>query len=291
MTREEALIFARNTLKPLYGSESTQPARWLLQWVTHSSSGDLFLKTELTDKEWSLLSTALEDHVENHKPLAYIIGDVHFLGLNLLIRPPILIPRPETEYGCALLVEKLKTVDNTKITILDMCTGSGCIALSLAYALPDATVYAIDNAHHAVQLAQENANRLGLSLHILSSDLFSALPQDVRFDLIVSNPPYISLEEFSLLDKSVRNWEDHDALFALDNGLDLIKKIVFQSRSWLKTNQEFIDKKIPQLALEIGYNQGIVVQDIFSKAGFVQVTLHNDESGKNRFVTGSYNGT
>lgn len=283
MTIQEALIFSTNQLKPVYANESSFPARWMVSWVTGLTDAELMSKQnqELSSAQAELLTSTLLAHVQEHKPLAYIFGSITFLDLSITVRPPILIPRPETEYLCSLLIEKLHKLAKKDLVILDMCTGSGCIALALAKALPQADVYAVDISLEACALAQENAQKNDVPIHVINSDLFSKLPE-IKFDLIVSNPPYIGLSEWETVEESVKKWEDPRALLAQEEGLYLLKKIISQAPAWLTGMGE--------LAVEIGYNQGKLVHDIFIKAGFTSVVIHTDPWGKERFVTGEFRG-
>jgi len=178
-------------------------------------------------------------------------------------------------------------LENKKISILDLATGSGCIALALAYHLPLATIVATDSADTALTLTKKNSEHNKLQNVIcIKSDLFMSIPIDVRFDLIVSNPPYIALSEISDLDVSVTQWEDHKALFADDDGLAIIKQIIAQAPCFIKKNNEMQNKNIPQVVIEIGCTQGALVKDLMSSACYNDVLVHKDLEGKDRFVTG-----
>lgn len=289
MTIREASTYAVKQLNKLYtDDEQISVAHWLLEWVTGMSAAEVTAHsaTQLTNTQQELLKIALHEHVVEHKPLQYIFGTVPFLSLTLTVRPPVLIPRPETEYWCSYLIEKLQQLPNQQLTILDMCTGSGCIALALAKALPDAKVYAVDKLDKACELAKENAQKNGLSINVVQSDLFLQLPNDLRFDLIVSNPPYIDTQEWETLPESVKQWEDPSALLAHEHGLALLKQIINQAPAWLTKNP--LMYRLPRLVVEIGYNQGKLVRDIFSRAGFTAIEVHKDLYGQDRFVTAEF---
>lgn len=283
MTIKEALILATKKLNPVY-AQSSSPARWIVSWATGLTDAELVShqKKEITPSQIELLMTALHAHLQEHKPLAYIFGSIPFLGLDITVRPPILIPRPETEQLCTLLIEKIQKASQNNLSILDMCTGSGCIALALAQAFPQANVYAVDISPEACALAKENAQKNNITIQVLQSDLFTQVPAENKFDVIVSNPPYISPREWAEVEESVKKWEDPKALLADEDGLSLLRKIITQSPAWLKDSG--------LLAVEIGYNQGKLVHDIFSRAGFTSVTVHKDAWGKDRFVTGELHG-
>jgi release factor glutamine methyltransferase len=269
-------------------SQASIDAWWILEWITGLSHAQLISKKNLkfTAKQQILLNEVLYKHIDQHMPLQYIFGTVPFLDLTLTIRPPTLIPRPETEEWCSWLIAQLKQVQTQKLTILDLCTGSGCIGLALAHALPYAQVYGVDISDKACTLAQENsAKNTVTNSTILTSDLYSGLPKCIRFDLIVSNPPYLSREEWLNLDPGVKEWEDRHALVAEDNGLAIIKAIIRQAKHWLHHRADFHNHNVPQIALEIGYNQGQLVRDIFIASEFSNITVRKDMAHKDRLVT------
>jgi release factor glutamine methyltransferase len=208
---------------------SNQEAWWLLESITEQSKERLLVfDYQLTTDEESKLAKAVHKIKEKSAPLAYVIGNVPFGELTINVRAPILIPRPETEEWVHQLIEQLKP-HKTKIkSILDIGTGSGCIALALAHAFPQAKITATDLNPLALELAQENAEKNNIkNIKFVKSDLFKNI-QDQTFDLIVSNPPYIAQSFEKTLDKSVIEWEDHGALFAPNNGLELIDQIIEQ---------------------------------------------------------------
>lgn len=252
-------------------------------------------RTELIIQDTLVLTAEQKEQIEDwiaqlvthHMPLQYLLGSVPFAGLDILVQTPTLIPRPETEEWCLYIIEHLALLDNKKINILDIATGSGCIALALAHHVPQAAVVALDIADTALELTEKNIeHNIIRNITILKSDLFAAIPVGQRFDMIVSNPPYISSLEFDTLDETVTKWEDHCALLAADNGLAIIKRIIMQSPLFIQSNDEFKQKNIPQLVIEIGYAQGAAVKDLMIKAGYNDVLVHKDLEGKDRFVTG-----
>jgi release factor glutamine methyltransferase len=220
-------------------------------------------------------------------PIAYLIGNVPFNDLDILVEPPTLIPRPETEEWVIDLIAKLKTLKSHTLTILDMCSGSGCIALALAKAFPQSTVYALDLSDKAIALGKKNAAHNGIkNVTFMQSDLFNELNTQHLFDIIVSNPPYISFDEFQELDASVSTWEDKQALVAADNGTAIINDIIEDAADYLKTDSEIAHTKIPQLIIEIGYRQADIVQNLMNSAGWIAVKILKDLEGKDRVVTG-----
>jgi release factor glutamine methyltransferase len=266
---------------------SDQKAWWIIEAITKKNKSQLMAEKnfKLSSKESSLLDSWLDKYINQHMPLQYLIGNVPFLDLEILVEKPILIPRPETEYWCWQLIEKLNLIENKKITILDLATGTGCIALSLAKSFKEAQVYATDISDQALNLAKKNIvhNKIN-NVQLIKSDLFENL-ENIKFDLIVSNPPYIDQYLYEKLDPSVKNWEDPKALVCSDNGLFLIKKIISQSKNYLKINEEFAEKNIPQLVIEIDYTQGQEVIKYLNKNDFSNIKLYKDLFLKDRVVS------
>lgn len=259
---------------------TSQQAWWLLEFITDKSRSQLqFSSEKLTVNQQEELYESIKQISVHHKPLAYILGWVPFLDLKLLVTPPTLIPRPETESWVHELIVKLQKTTNKNLTILDIGTGSGCIALSLAQAFPESHVYAIDIAQSAIILAQKNATHNGITnITFLQSDLFANLPVNLKFDLIVSNPPYI--DPTAQLDSSVLNWEDHGALFAKNQGMLIIEQIAAQAKNYLKRNDELLN----QLVIEIDASQGDIVKNIIENSGFKHVQIQKDQFDRDRTV-------
>ena len=281
----------RHKIESVYDDHTLcqQYAWWILQAICEKT------KTELIMQETLMLSSAqkakieqwIEQLVVEKMPLQYILGSVPFADCDILVQTPTLIPRPETEEWCLHIIEHLQLLDSKKINILDLCTGSGCIAIALAHHLPLAEVVATDIADTALELTEKNIehNRI-LNITSIKSDLFESIPQGALFDLIVSNPPYIAPSEFAGLDETVKSWEDHNALVAADDGLAIIKEIIVQAPHFIQNNNEMKNKNIPQVVIEIGYAQGEVVRNLMTAAGYNDVLVHKDLEGKDRFVTG-----
>jgi release factor glutamine methyltransferase len=266
-----------------------QYAWWLLEAVLKTTKMTLITQNTilLTPAQEQTLEQWITELVTHKKPIQYILGSVPFNGLDILVEPPTLIPRPETEEWCAKLIEKLKALDNQNITILDLATGSGCIGLSLAYHLPHAHIIASDIADTALALAEKNKLHNNIqNMTLIKSDLFDSLPPSTKYDLIVSNPPYIAQSDREHMEKSVTEWEDERALFAPDNGLSIIKKIITQSPAHTKPNTEIKQKNIPQVMIEIGHKQGSLVAQLMIDAGYNAVHIYTDLEKKERVVVG-----
>lgn len=215
---------------------------------------------------------------EQGEPIQYIIGHVDFRGLEIRSDRRALIPRPETER----LVDKVLTSEIPGLQsarICDVGTGTGCVGLALLNELPNAEVTAVDMSPDALSLAKENAERLGLSdrFHLLKNNLLEGMEAH-RFDVVVSNPPYIQSCVCQELDSSVRDYEPLSALDGGTDGLDLIRPLAKQAFRSLKPDGG--------LFLEIGYDQGEAVSDCLKKAGFSHVNITKDYAGNDRIVSG-----
>jgi release factor glutamine methyltransferase len=266
--------------------EATQEAWLILEKVmdmarTHLLSTATIVVTPVQQKRLDFL---VEQRVVHHQPLAYLLGSVPFCDLDILVEPPILIPRPETEEWVTWLIEQLKRVQIEHFTILDLCTGSGCIALALAHAFPCATVIGVDNNPHALELANKNKKHLNITnATFMCGDLFAALPHDFTCDLIVANPPYITENEYSQLQPEVVNWEDKNALVAINHGLDFYQRIVQSASRYLTTRSVVASCDLPRIVLEVGMAPESVVA-ICRDAGFNRCELHCDMQGSPRWA-------
>lgn len=270
--------------------EQEQVAWWLLQAITSQSKAILIAHQdfELTQEQEQRLFQWIEQHKKKLKPLQYILGSVPFCNLDILVEPPILIPRPETEEWCCDLIQKLTTLSNQSLKILDLCTGSGCIALALAKAIPQAHILATDISEKALALAEKNANYNTINtVAFIKSDVYDQIPDQYRFELIVANPPYIAPQEWDQLSPMVRTWEDKAALVAQDEGLAIIKQIINGAPKFLIPHREFTSLSIPQLVIEIGHSQGQAVKNLMHNAGFNHIIIKQDLAGKDRLVMGT----
>jgi len=244
------------------------------------------LKTfTLTKEQQQKLEHWINQRVNEKKPLQYILGKVPFCDLEILVEPPILIPRPETEEIVCWLIEQIKQQGHKNLSILDVCCGSGCIGLALARAFPEATVVGLDINEQAIDLSEKNKKHNNISnISFVQSDLYQALSKEQVFDIIISNPPYLSEESYENVSDEIRIWEDKQALVAQHDGMALYEKIIAQSHNFLKQTN-----KGPHLVLEIGIDQN-TIKELFIQAGFTNIEIHNDMSGKKRWITGSIAG-
>lgn len=267
-----------------------QYAWWLLEALTKKSRAVLIAQQTITlDKHQAeILAEWLDDIVVQYKPLAYVLGNTPFRELTIFVEPPTLVPRPETEEWVSALIDCYKPLTYEPLRILDLCTGTGCIALSLAHAFPQSSVVGVDIADHALALAHKNAtHNMIKNVTFIHSDLFSGLPPSARFDIIVANPPYIAPEEQEALPLSVKQWEDPRALFADKKGLALIAAIIDQAPHWLSDNALIQKHTLPTVAIEIGHAQGAETKELFSQRGFSNIQCMADHAGKDRVVLGS----
>jgi release factor glutamine methyltransferase len=207
------------------------------------------------------------------EPIAHILGEREFFGLNFKVTADTLIPRPETELLVELALERMPSPQPSpkggggKCRVLDLGTGSGAIALSIAHARPDIEVLAVDASALALEVARENTRQLGISnVSFLQSDWFYALG-DQSFDLIVSNPPYVAAGDEHLTRGDVR-FEPLSALASGADGLDDIRRITGQAGGFLKNRG--------WLLLEHGYDQGAAVRDLLQQSGLSEVFSAKD---------------
>lgn len=260
----------RNTLA-LDANEARLEIQILLQQVLNVARSYLIAHPEriLSIAETNTYQALLQRRL-NGEPIAYILGEREFFGLNLCVTNATLIPRPDTE----LLVElTLERMTQNGMRILDMGTGSGAIALAIAHQRPDAEVWACDASPAALEVARANAQRLGLArAHFIESNWFSALSGQ-RFNVIVSNPPYIAAADHHLSQGDVR-FEPMSALASGADGLDDIRRIVSQAGEHLEQDG--------WLLLEHGYDQAAQVRELLRAAGFTAVFSAKDLAGIER---------
>lgn len=235
----------------------------------------------LTDDEKNVLMWMLEQRVK-HTPLQYLTGETEFMSLPFKVSPAVLIPRQDTE----LLVEKCIEIVKEKgrrmdrsVALLDMCTGSGCIAVSIAHYCPNCRVTAVDISSEALAVAEDNKklNSIGEQLEFICGDLFQPLGPDKKYDIISSNPPYIESETIPGLQQEVRG---HEPMLALDggrDGLEFYKRIINAAPAYLYPNGI--------LLFEIGYNQGQSVKGLM-EVDFCDIKIYKDLGGNDRVVAG-----
>lgn len=215
-----------------------------------------------------------------HEPTAYITGYQPFMGLDFIVDRSVLIPRPETEL---LVEEAIKHITHyasriTRYAILDLGTGSGCIAISLAKALPDVEIIGIDSSNEALEIASKNAEQFKVSdrCKFILGNMFEELSKQ-KFDLIISNPPYIPTKVIETLQPEIRDWEPRQALDGGQDGLDHIRKILKEGPKHLKENGF--------LMLEFGEDQADEI-DRLAKSIHLKTQIVKDLAGKDRIFVG-----
>jgi release factor glutamine methyltransferase len=210
-----------------------------------------------------------------HYPPQYLIGSEVFLDYRFKVTPDTLIPRPETEELVEKCLKLTQKQANQALKVVDVGTGTGAIAISLKDKRPAWQMTAVDLSAAALEVAKENAQEIGVQVDFILSDCLTEISGPM--DLIISNPPYISLDEYDLMDESVRQFEPKMALFAENNGLAIYQKLAKQAQSKLA--------KDGKIFLEIGFMQGPAVKELF-QAAFPkkQVSIHKDLFGNDRMI-------
>jgi len=243
-----------------------QEAVWLTMHVLGLSSTELLTHTkEVSIAQEAAFEEALHERTALHKPLAYILKNVPFAGLILPTKPPLLIPRHETEELVLKVITLFKK--EQQLVLLDVCTGTGAIALALAHHLPDAQVTGSDLMPYATQHAATSGQELGITnATFIVSDLFNALPAGTLFDCIISNPPYIPDAEWRKLPETVRAWEDEKALRAGADGLIFYRRLFEDARHFL--TGRFQASGLPELIVEHGAAQQAELVELAQRHSF-----------------------
>ncbi|MGV3078731.1 peptide chain release factor N(5)-glutamine methyltransferase [Streptococcus sp. 32226D021BW] len=237
----------------------------------------LLLRQEVSTADQELLNHIFQQ-LSQHRPAQYIVGKADFHDLEFAVDERVLIPRPETEELVDLILQENSRAG---LRILDIGTGSGAIAISLAKARPDWEVVAVDISEDALAVAQENARSNQVSVQFIQSDVLQAVTG--QFDIIVSNPPYISPDDKDEVGANVLASEPHLALFAEENGLAIYRQIAEQAGTFLKENGK--------LYFEIGYKQGQALTDLLAlHFPEKRVRVIKDQFGQDRKVVADDNG-
>ena len=214
-------------------------AETLLMFTLASDRAYLYAhpELELTNEELTRYHEALDQRTKG-VPAQYITGHQEFWGLDFIVSPAVLIPRPETEHAVETALHLLMESDLHRPRVLDVGTGSGCIALALASELSNAEIHACDVSPAALEIAEANAARLELSERVQfhESDLLAKIPADLAFDLIISNPPYVAERDADSVEAQVRRFEPHNAVFGGETGLDVYQRLIPQARERLVPN-------------------------------------------------------
>ena len=273
MTLREALALGKDLLKKANILEYETDAWLLLEGATGYTRNDLFLRGNELLKEAQ--ETLYQSYLENRKmriPVQHILGVQCFCGLDFIVTPDVLCPRFDTEI---LIEEALKHIKPGS-SILDMCTGSGCIILTLLHFTKNCTGTAADLSEKALAVAKQNGKKLGKECEFIHSDLFENI--NGKYDVIVSNPPYIATKEIEALEPEVRIHEPMMALDGKEDGLFFYRKIISAA----------VDYLTPEgwLMFEIGYDQGEQVSEMMKCSGYTEVRVIKDLAGLDRVVIG-----
>lgn len=273
MTYREAINLGEKILTAASISDAKNDAWLLLEMVCKIDRSFYYLHMEedLLEEQLSEYEIALKKRAE-HVPLQYIVGETEFMGLKFKVNSNVLIPRQDTE----TLVEEVLKVVKPGMQILDLCTGSGCIIVSILHNVTDVEGYAIDISKQALNVAKENARLNDVSVNFERSDLFDNVAG--TFDVIVSNPPYIPSAEVVKLMPEVGDFEPLEALDGKEDGLYFYRKIISSAKEYLKPEG--------RIFFEIGYDQGEAVSQMLQNAEFKEVRVIKDLAHNDRVVTG-----
>ena len=270
-----------DSLESLYGIEEAESFFYLILENKHQMKRiDLALNSNFDFSEEDILIwEKIKSRLLKEEPIQYILGSTHFMDLSFKVTPDVLIPRPETEELVEWIINESK--NRTSLKILDIGTGSGCIAISLAHHLPNAEVFAIDVSAKALQMAKQNALLNHVEVHFLEIDILKAenLPQ--QFDIIVSNPPYVRNLEKEEIKNNVLEHEPHLALFVDDfNALIFYKKIAELAIKNLNNNG--------QLFFEINQYLGREMVQLLEDLQFSNIELRKDIYGNARMTRANF---
>ena len=282
MTYGQFYEYGKQKLMAVGIDEAALDARLLLEYICHTDRNELIIHAdrERSSMEEQFYKIVIEKRA-SHMPLQYITGEQEFMGLSFQVNAHVLIPRQDTE----ILVEEAMRYLGDGMRILDMCTGSGCILVSLLKYSNECEGVGIDISSDALRVAQENAQRLQLDATFLEGDLFLPLKNfksdktsDTLFDIIVSNPPYIETKVIDTLMPEVRLYEPVSALDGGEDGLCFYRKIAAEAPRFMR--------KGAYLFFEIGCAQAQKVKMLMQEAGFVKVEVLKDYAGLDRVVFG-----
>lgn len=254
-------------------NEARIEVKMLLEHFCNYTENDKLRGVELTEKQLSILQEKVKERIETRYPVQYIIGESYFMGEFFKVTPDVLIPRDETELlvrGAISLIKKYGFKD-----VLDMCTGSGCIACTIAKQT-DAVVLGVDISSDALRVALDNVTKLEINNRAVfrKSDLFNKVREEEKFDLIVSNPPYIP--QGTALSEEVSK-EPSLALFAKEDGLEFYRRIIEEAPEYLN--------KGGYLMFELGIGEACRVKELMKK-DFTDIQVEKDLAGIDRVILG-----
>lgn len=273
MNYTEAFLMGMQKLKEAEIGEAQLDARLLLEEVCGTDHNTLLCHgdREVSEAEEEQYRKALEQRAV-HVPLQHLLGYQDFMGLRFQVNEHVLIPRQDTE----ILVEEAMRYLHDGMRILDLCTGSGCILLSLLHYSNDCEGTGVDISKEALQVAALNAELLGIKADFFKSDLYEKVTG--KFDLLVSNPPYIERKVIPTLMEEVREYDPYIALDGGEDGLDFYRRIIGGAQDYLKRGG--------QILMEIGSGQAKAVSELLREAGFKEIDVCRDFAGLDRVVSG-----
>ncbi|MDR2859303.1 MAG: peptide chain release factor N(5)-glutamine methyltransferase [Mediterranea sp.] len=268
--------YIRQSLKPIYPLQEIKSLTLILcRDVLHLAVTDIYLNRsiDLPEGEWKKLENIVQ-RLQNHEPIQYILGNTDFFGMTFHVAPGVLIPRPETEELTELIIKE----NQGSPQVLDIGTGSGCVAISLAKHIPQATVFAWDISEEALTIARENNKKLGTNVVFHCKDVLSIVSCEEKYDVIVSNPPYVTEAEKAGMEARVTDWEPAVALFVPNNDpLRFYRHIAQLGRELLSAGGK--------LYFEINRAYGNETAGILKEAGYSNVRVIKDMFGNERMVT------
>lgn len=272
---QQLTTYIQESLKELYPeNEISGFSRIIIEHITHKPYRIIMLdKYEFSDQERDM-ATLIIERLKKYEPIQYILEETEFFGLPFSVNRHTLIPRPETEELVELIIN-----ENTKndLSILDIGTGSGCIAIALAKHLKGSSIHAWDISAEAIDIARLNSKKNGVDIQFRNIDILSDYPTDSKFDIIVSNPPYVLESEKANMDSNVLNYEPHTALFVPDN-----KALLFYERIADVANN--LLKSGGKLYFEINQAKGKETIEMLNQKGYLNTVLYKDMSGLDRMV-------
>lgn len=273
----ETLIKLRKALRPIYGNGETEA---IIRIIFHHLKG--WNTVDMLIHEPEPLSPFIKSQIDEilgrllkHEPIQYITSEARFHGLELRVTPDVLIPRPETAELVDIILDD--NGDKPDLRVLDIATGSGCIAIALARSLRFPSITALDISAPALLIAEENATRLKVKIKFLHADIFTWTGTSGSFDIIVSNPPYIDMSEAASMDKNVTDYEPHQALFVPDDDpLCFYTRITRLASKMLSPGG--------RLYFEINPRHADELAKFITNEGFNDVEIFRDAYDKSRFI-------
>jgi release factor glutamine methyltransferase len=272
------------TLKQLDIQHSGKEAELMVRYGLDMSLVDLLKDNPEISGIQNMVIDNMVNRRRRREPLQYILGHTDFLGLKISVGSGVLIPRPETElmgeYAVKALSSQLSAASSKKrhTSILDLCTGSGCLALGFAQSFPESFATGVDISEDALRYARKNAELNNINnIKFLRGHLFDVLENDVSFDFIISNPPYIRSKDIETLQPEIKDWEPVNALDGGNDGMDFYRKIIPEARGYLKDNGTIM--------FELGIDCADSVTVMFEEYGYRHITTKKDYAGIDRIIS------